>query len=191
MRNNSTKRTTRQAPALPRDPTHPNAPKDRARAQPDYALTNQERVVRKSARQTVTLRVKKHLSGETVKSWRKAHGWSAQKLATDLGGYGRSYIKSIEGGSLPASQKFIERFNELRVMMGERKAEHPHDKETTAQVVAAFALPKSFEIKARPVRCAACRAYFIPRTVQQIFCGPRCAKRGRKQAERRKHETKN
>ena len=38
---------------------------------------------------------------QRIKTFRKRQLWSARTLARELGGYTRSYIKSLEGGSLP------------------------------------------------------------------------------------------
>ena len=143
----------------------------------DYPLTSQNHIVKKNAAPAVKIRVKRFLSGRTLKNWRKAHNYSAHALAVELG-ISRAYVKSIEGGSLPASQKVIARFDALRAATGEGSAA-PVETET-ARVISKYKLPASFEILAKPKRCAHCRAHFIGRTPQQKFCGERCAKLGRK-----------
>lgn len=180
-RENSTKRTARQSP--PDRAKTPNALPDtkrraaRVQPQPDYPLTSQKEVVSKKAQPPAPIVLKRFLSGRTLKTWRKAHGYSAQALAVELG-VTRSYIKSIEGGSLAASQKVIERFNALRAKLGEGNATPAHDDEPR-RVISKYALPASFEILARPVKCKTCKHHFIPRTPAQKYCGARCAKVGR------------
>lgn len=176
MKNNNTPRASAQhekkSPTPPREETPTKATSKRAQAQPDYFLTSQKRVVRDLATENIRIQPKRFLSGQKVKNWRLAHKWSAEKLAGELA-YGRSYIKSIEGGSLPASQKFIERFQELITRTTGRT--FPTDTpEVTARV--RFKLPKSFEIQAKPVRCRKCRKWFVPHTTQQIFCSDTCRK---------------
>ena len=178
----NTKRAPAQAPQKSKKQTHDprDAKRTAASAQReiDYALTSQKGVVRKKAPPSVEIRLKRFLSGRTLKEWRKAHGYSAHALAVELG-ISRAYVKSIEGGSLPASQKVIARFDALRERAGENVAP-PVESEPLRKVISKYKLPASFEILAKPKRCAHCRAYFIGRTPQQKFCGTRCAKLGRK-----------
>lgn len=189
-RENTTKRAAIQSAAKP-----PGAPKTHtgtkthkraaasAQTKIDYGLTSQKSIVRKKAPPPVEIRLKRFLTGKTLKTWRKAHGYSAHALAVALG-VSRSYIKSIEGGSLPASQKLIARFDALREKLGEGSAPTP-ETETARRVVSRHKLPASFEILARPVKCKTCHAYFIGRTPQQKFCGERCATLGRKAQRKR------
>ena len=190
----NTKRAPAQAPQKSKKQTHD--PRDTKRTaasaqrEIDYALTSQKGVVRKKAQASIEIRLKRFLSGRTLKEWRKAHGYSAHALAVELG-ISRAYVKSIEGGSLPASQKVIARFDALRERAGENVAP-PVESEPLRKVISKYKLPASFEILAKPKRCAHCRAYFIGRTPQQKFCGTRCAKLGRKaqaQAKRSKRAT--
>ena len=190
----NTKRAPAQAPQKSKKQTHDprDAKRTAASAQReiDYALTSQKGVVRKKAQASIEIRLKRFLSGRTLKEWRKAHGYSAHALAVELG-ISRAYVKSIEGGSLPASQKVIARFDALRERAGENVAP-PVESEPLRKVISKYKLPASFEILAKPKRCAHCRAYFIGRTPQQKFCGTRCAKLGRKaqaQAKRSKRAT--
>jgi len=187
----NTKRAPAQAPQKSKKQTHDprDAKRTAASAQReiDYALTSQKGVVRKKAQASIEIRLKRFLSGRTLKEWRKAHGYSAHALAVELG-ISRAYVKSIEGGSLPASQKVIARFDALRERAGENVAP-PVESEPLRKVISKYKLPASFEILAKPKRCAHCRAYFIGRTPQQKFCGTRCAKLGRKaqaQAKRKR-----
>ena len=193
QRKHTTKRAAPQSPpnppgaSKPRTGTKTHKPKtDAPQIEIDYPLTSQNRIVKKNAAPAVEIRVKRFLSGRTLKAWRKEHGYSAHALAVELG-ISRAYVKSIEGGSLPASQKVIARFYALREQMGEGSA--PAQEETPRRVISKYALPQSFEILARPVKCKTCHAFFIPRTPQQKFCGERCARLGRK-AQRTKHARK-
>lgn len=114
--------------------------------------------------QPATFTLRRALSGKTLKAWRNAHNLSAHELAIELG-VTRQYIKSIEGGSLAASQKLILKFNALRERMGEGKA--PDTMPKPVNIVSRFELPASFEILAKPRRCKGCRKYFIPVTPNQ------------------------
>lgn len=148
-----------------------------------YLPTSRHPHSNQNTRAAVEIRVKRFLSGRTLKAWRKEHGYSAHALAVELG-VSRAYIKQIEGGSKPASQKLIERFHALRETLGAGSAPPPETE--PPRVISKYKLPASFEILARPVKCKTCRAYFIGRTPQQKFCGERCARLGRK-AQRTKH----
>ena len=51
--------------------------------------------------------VARQLTRRQVKSFRKSQGWSATRLGLEMAnglprGYSRSYVKAIEGGSLPS-----------------------------------------------------------------------------------------
>ena len=113
--------------------------------------------------QLATFTIRRSLSGKTLKAWRKAHNLSAHALAVELG-VSRQYIKSIEGGSLSASQKFTHRFDELREQFGERVVSAEPQAVT---ISTKFNLPASFEILSKPRRCQGCRKYFIPVTPNQ------------------------
>ena len=102
----------------PDDSIYPKGESRRSQAKTDYKQTSQQGVVKKIAVQPATFTLKRHLGGKTLKAWRKAHNLSAHDLALELG-VSRSYIKSIEGGSLEASQKIIQRFDVLRTNRGE------------------------------------------------------------------------
>jgi hypothetical protein len=57
-----------------------------------------------------------------VRALRRRLGWSASRFAIEVGGHSRSYIKSIEGGSLPVSGSLAEEIQELhRKMFPHRK----------------------------------------------------------------------
>jgi len=177
-RQNTIKRAAQQSPK-PTAGTKTHKTKNGApQIETDYPLTSQNRIVKKNAAPAVEIRVKRFLSGRTLKAWRKEHGYSAHALAVELG-ISRAYVKSIEGGSLPASQKVIARFHALRETLGEGSAPQPETRET-ARVISKYKLPASFEILARPVKCKTCHAFFIGRTPAQKYCGARCAKLGRK-----------
>lgn len=187
-RENNTKRTARQSPPDRAKRAHalPDTKRRAARVQPqpDYPLTSQKQVVSKFAQPPTQIVLKRFLSGKTLKAWRKEHGYSAQALAVELG-VTRSYIKSIEGGSLAASQKVIERFNALRAKLGAGSATPAQHDDEPRRVISKYALPASFEILARPVKCKTCKHHFIPRTPAQKYCGARCAKLGRKAQRKR------
>lgn len=184
QRKHTTKRAAPQSPPNPPGASKPRAgtkthkPKtDAPQIETYYPPTSRHPHSNQNTRAAVEIRVKRFLSGKTLKAWRKEHGYSAHALGVELG-VSRAYIKQIEGGSKPASQKLIERFHALRETLGERSAPQPETE--TARVVSKYKLPASFEILAKPKRCATCRAYFVGRTPQQKFCGERCARLGRK-----------
>lgn len=122
--------------------------------------------------QTSSITLRQRLSGRTLKEWRKAHGLSATQMGRRLN-CSRSYVKSIEGGSLAASQKIIQRFNELRAEMGEGApvVEPP----PTLKVTSKYKLPAAFVILSKPRRCP-CGVWFIPRTANQKRHAAGCRK---------------
>lgn len=144
--------------------TYPNTQLDVSQPVSDYLLTSQEWVVSHSPMQPATFTLRRVLSGKTLKAWRKTHHLTAHQLAMELG-VSRSYIKSIEGGSLAASQKLIRKFEELRAQKGECITAQPEAKPVS--IIARFELPASFEILAKPRRCKGCLKYFIPITPNQ------------------------
>lgn len=127
------------------------------------------------------IRLQARLSGRTLKEWRKSHGYSATQAGRVLN-CTRSYIKSIEGGSLAASQKFIQRFNEQRAGDGEIPplAEAPEP----LKVHCRYKLPASFKILAKPRHCK-CGLWFIPRTPNQKQCGQHARSRTNKRSKGR------
>lgn len=65
---------------------------------------------------------KDEITPEFVRAMRKQLGWSAARFAVEVGGHTRSYIKSVEGGSLPISRSLAEEIRELeRKMFPHRK----------------------------------------------------------------------
>ena len=109
------------------------------------------------------------LTPRAVKKFRKEQGWSAEDLGHEMGlgidsqSYTRSYIKSIEGGSLPITERFAARFFLLREsVMGGRV----HAK----QITSPFFLPRSFEILARPKKCRVCGKWKVFRVPWQKDC---------------------
>jgi len=117
------------------------------------------------------------LTRRAVKSFRKSQGWSATRLGAEMAngtsrGYSRSYVKAIEGGSLPISRFFQQRFCLLRArVIGERV----RNKEWTVRGRA----PKHLVIAVKPKRCAVCRGAFIGATPNQKYCSRECAKSAR------------
>lgn len=187
MQKHTTKRTPKQSAKTTRGTkTHKPAAAKSAR-EIDYALTSQKNLVSKKAPPAVEIRLKRFLSGRTLKEFRKAHGYSAHALAVELG-VSRSYIKSIEGGSLAASQKLIARFNELRDRIGEGSAP---ESETPRTVTSKYHLPQTFEILAKPTRCKVCKKFFVGHTPAQKYCSPTCAKLARKRKTKRAKARRN
>jgi len=177
MQKHTTKRPPKQSPSKRDKPTgRTNTHGPAAATSPretDYSLTSQKTLVSKKAPPAIEIKLKKNLSGKTLKTWRIAHGYSAHALAVELG-VSRSYIKSIEGGSLAASQKLIARFAELRERIGDTTA--PAQEDTPRTVTSKHQLPQAFVILAKPKRCKTCKTFFVPRTPQQKFCSRTCAK---------------
>jgi hypothetical protein len=111
----------------------------------------------------------------TVREFRKAQGWSAARLGVELGNgiagaeYSRSYVKHIEGGSLPLSRFFRERFAVLRArVVGEQVS--------AKQILMRGKFPKRLVIAAKPKRCAVCGWHFVGAVPNQKYCGPKCRK---------------
>jgi hypothetical protein len=117
-----------------------------------------------------------------VKRLRRAQGWSAARLGVELGNgiagaqYSRSYIKSIEGGSLPLSRFFVEKFLNLRArVIGEQVS--------AKQILMRGKFPKRLVIAAKPKRCDVCGWAFVASTPTQLRCGPVCAQVARVRAK--------
>jgi len=109
-----------------------------------------------------------------VKRFRRAQGWSAARLGVELGNgiagaqYSRSYIKHVEGGSLPLSRFFLERFANLRArVIGEQV--------NAKQILMRGKFPKRLVIATKPKRCDVCGWAFVASTPTQKRCGPVCA----------------
>lgn len=109
-----------------------------------------------------------------VRAFRKQLGWSATELGRELSagigaGYSRSYIKSIEGGSLPVSRFFREKF--LRLVERVRG-----EQVNSKQILIKGRFPKRLVIAVKPKRCDVCGWHFVGSTPTQKRCGPECAK---------------
>lgn len=114
-----------------------------------------------------------------VKRLRRAQGWSAARLGVEIGEglpglqYSRSYIKSIEGGSLPVSQKFAARFALLRARLAGEQRQHKN-------ILLRGALPKRLVIAGKVKRCAACGWHFVGASANQKYCGDDCRQHARR-----------
>lgn len=106
--------------------------------------------------QTIILDPK--LTGKQVKAWRKKQKLSAQQLAKRLG-YRRAYIKSIEGGSLPVSSIFKQRFLALQSDWSNQKILLAPP--LPSKVSSKYKLPAQLTIEARPRRCRECKEWFV------------------------------
>ena len=109
-----------------------------------------------------------------VRTFRRQQGWSASKLGRELSagigtGYSRSYMKSIEGGSLPVSRFFREKF--LRLVERVRG-----EQVNAKQILMSGRFPRRLVISGKPKRCDICGWPFIGSTPTQKRCGPECAK---------------
>lgn len=107
------------------------------------------------------------LTRQQVKSWRKAKHLSANKFAEALG-YSRSYIKSIEGGSLSLSPNFTAKFLGLQEQWN---GSEPKDvTPRSSLVVSRYKLPAEVTLEARPRRCRKCREWFVFAWANQRTC---------------------
>ena len=130
--------------------------------------------MRRPSKTTRTAR-KNRLTPRQVKQFRHAQEWSATELGRELGGYSRSYVKSIEGGSLPTTPRFVKRFDELRRrIIGERVRSRDY--------VSRWTLPKRLIIASKPRKCAVCHWYFTPRVPNQKYCGESCVRARRERS---------
>ena len=114
-----------------------------------------------------------------VRAFRKAQGWSAARLGVELGNgiesaqYSRSYVKHIEGGSLPLSRFFRERFATLRARV---IGEQVHAR----QVLMRGRFPKRLVIAGKVKRCPVCGWHFVGAVPNQKYCGDKCARQVRR-----------
>ncbi len=112
-------------------------------------------------------KLKFELTGKQVKMFRKRLGWSAYELGREMGGYSRSYIKHIEGGSLKPSARFYARFQRL--------AGKIHKEDLRNKVIQTrFRLPRVFEISVKPRRCPGCRKWYIWNHPNRKYCDAEC-----------------
>jgi transcriptional regulator with XRE-family HTH domain len=105
-----------------------------------------------------TIVLDSNLTGKQVKAWRKKQKLSAQQLAKLLQ-YRRAYIKSIEGGSLPVSSIFKQRFLELQSDWSNQKI--LLSPPLPSKVISKYKLPAQLTIEARPRRCRDCKNWFV------------------------------
>lgn len=111
-----------------------------------------------------------HLTGHYVRAWRKSRGISARELGEALGYRGREYIKKLEGGYFPMTEKFARRFDEFKHKTQAREYRQ-------RKIESLFPLPKTIRILARPRRCAICREWFIFADHTQKVCNARTCRR--------------
>ena len=114
----------------------------------------------------------RRLTRRQVKNFRKSQGWSATRLGLEMAnglarGYSRSYVKAIEGGSLPISRFFAQRFLVLRARV---IGEQVHSKDW----VMLGRAPKHLLINVKPKRCPVCHKSFIGATANQKYCSAEC-----------------
>lgn len=105
----------------------------------------------------VSVDVEGELTPARVKRFRKRVGLSASKFAQELGGYSRSYVKSIEGGSLPITQRFAGKF--FAFVASDKARERGG-----LVLVSKHGLPRRgvLEILNAPRRCDGCGKWFVP-----------------------------
>ena len=115
------------------------------------------------------------LTPKFVNQWRKARGISARVLGVELD-YAKSYIKQIEGGSMPLTANFERKFRAFQ-----HKTQTQEYK--TRQIESRYPLPRQIKILARPRRCKVCQEWFIFSDPKQDVCtSTHC----RREARRRK-----
>lgn len=122
----------------------------------------------------------KRLTRREVKAFRHSQGWSAARLGVELGNgiegaqYSRSYVKSVEGGSLPVSRFFAERFGIVRArVIGEQVR--------SVEIKKHFRkFPKRLVIAGALKRCDVCGWHFVASTPNQKRCGLVCARAARR-----------
>jgi transcriptional regulator with XRE-family HTH domain len=112
---------------------------------------------------------------QRIKQFRKRRGWSARILARELGGYTRSYIKSLEGGSLPVSAKFARAFCELEA----NSPSSPHTVPPTPPTIRSkYKLPPGdVLLLARARKCPGCKRNVILPYANQKYCDAACRAR--------------
>lgn len=110
---------------------------------------------------------RKEVTPTRIRQLRDAQGWSAHELGCKLN-CTRSYIKSLEGGSLPITHRFAMRFVALERQTYAEAARHK-------QIQSLHPLPHEITILARPRRCRVCREWFIfPCPQQRVCTDPEC-----------------
>ena len=115
-----------------------------------------------------------HLTRTFIKRWRKSRNISARGLALALGYRGRSYIKAIEGGRLPVTANFANRFVAFK-----RKTMTEEYK--TRDIQSHYPLPRKIKILAKPQQCPICRDWFIfPYPQQRVCTATRCRAEARR-----------
>lgn len=109
---------------------------------------------------------------QRIKKFRDFQALSAFELGVALG-YTRSYIKSLEGGSLPIRHKFATKFALL-----ERRAYAAAAQ--TQQIQSIYPLPRQLKIMVKPHRCPHCREWFLfPSPAQRICTDPECRRKAK------------
>lgn len=103
------------------------------------------------------------------KQFRKQIGYSATAMGRALG-ISRSYVKHIEGGSLPIRQRVARAFADLQA----RFAGKPSQRDPV--IISRFAMPAEVRLLAKPRKCRGHRRWHIFRTPYQIYCGKECQK---------------
>lgn len=125
------------------------------------------------------------LTGNFIREWRKKRGISARVLALELGYNGRTYIKKIEGGSLPVTIPFTRKFVRFKNETETREI-------ATREIQSPRPLPPRLKILATPRKCKFCGEWFIfPYPHQRVCTSRTCqsaakSRRARTRARRTK-----
>lgn len=102
------------------------------------------------------------ITPKRIRALRRAMGWTASELARRLF-ITRSYVKSLEGGSLPISERIADR---IAVLERDVYATLAQEK----LIESRYPLPKKIKILAKPKKCAVCREWFIFPHPKQTVC---------------------
>ncbi len=115
-----------------------------------------------------------------IRRLRDVQGWSAHELACNLN-CTRSYIKSLEGGSLPITHRVAMKFIALERQTYAEAARHK-------QIKSLYPLPRELKILARPRKCRVCKEWFIFASPRQRVCNdPECQRIARRRRRRTIH----
>lgn len=112
---------------------------------------------------------RKPVTPTRIRQLRESQGWSAYELGCKLN-CTRSYIKSLEGGSLPMTHRFAMRFVALERQTYAEAARHKHIKSL-------YPLPREIKILARPRKCVVCKQWFIFPNASDRVCTDRQCRR--------------
>ncbi len=106
-----------------------------------------------------------------IREWRESVGWSAERLAREMGYRGRSYVKHMESKTKPwfitrTAAKKLKRLMETVPAAKKVRLEEPK----RTQIFSRYVLPAKVYLYVRPRRCRGHnRPSFMSAT--QVYCG--------------------